>query len=68
MEYVGMAEIASLLGVSTARVNQISKSYKDFPKPTSVLRLGPVWNKSDIDKWIAAHPHRPTGRPRIKNV
>ena len=51
---VGSAEIASMLGVSRQRVQQLI-SRPDFPKPAAVLAMGKVWNTTDVQAWAKAH-------------
>ena len=47
---MGVAEIAELLDVSRQRVTQLAKSAA-FPAPYDVLAMGPVWLKTDIERW-----------------
>lgn len=62
---VGVAEIAEMLGVSTARVVQIAAAYEDFPAPEVELRAGRIWRRSAIEAWVRRHPVRRAGRPRV---
>lgn len=48
---MGTAEIARRLGVSRQRVQQLV-ARPDFPKPTSELDMGKVWESADIEAWI----------------
>lgn len=50
-QLAGIAEIAELLGVTRQRVTQLTKR-EDFPPPVERLRMGPVWNLSDVKDWI----------------
>lgn len=53
---MGTAEIADRLGVTAARVNQITDSVKlDFPRPLARLRMGQVWLAEDVETWIREH-------------
>lgn len=53
---MGTAEIAERLGVTPARVGQITDSVKlDFPRPISRLRMGQVWLAQDVEEWIREH-------------
>lgn len=50
---MGTAEIADRLGVTPARVNQITDSKKlEFPAPLARLRMGQVWLAQDVEAWI----------------
>lgn len=65
---MGTAEIAQLLGVSHSRVWQLAREYDDFPAPIAELAIGKVWKQSDIERWIARHPDRRSGRPPRKKA
>jgi prophage regulatory protein len=53
---MGTAEIADRLGVTPARVNQITDSKKlAFPAPLARLRMGQVWRADDVEAWIREH-------------
>jgi prophage regulatory protein len=53
---MGTAEIADRLGVTTARVGQITDSVKlGFPRPLARLRMGQVWLADDVEAWIREH-------------
>jgi hypothetical protein len=53
---MGTAEIADRLGVTSARVNQITDSRKlSFPAPLARLRMGQVWLAADVEAWIRTH-------------
>lgn len=60
-EYVGIAEIAELLGVSRQRVDQL-QSRQDFPAPVARLAAGPVWRKGDLSTFADGW-QRKAGRP-----
>jgi len=55
----GLAEVASLAGVSRQRAGQLA-SHPDFPKPVDRLAMGPVWREADVMKFLAMP--RPPGR------
>ncbi len=49
---VGVAEIASLAGVSKQVVSNWRRRYDDFPRPIQNLESGPVWNREAIEIWV----------------
>ncbi|MER7445039.1 hypothetical protein [Micromonospora avicenniae] len=52
---VGAAEIRAMLGnLSRQRVNVIINSRR-FPEPYQELVMGKVWDKRDVEAWIATH-------------
>lgn len=50
VELVGVAEVATMLGLTRQRVNQLSRQ-EGFPEPLAVLSAGKVWKRADIEKW-----------------
>ena len=58
----GLAEVASLAGVSRQRAGQLA-NHPDFPKPVDRLAMGPVWREADVTKFLAT-PRKPGRRPR----
>jgi predicted DNA-binding transcriptional regulator AlpA len=50
VKLAGISEIAALLGVSRQRANQLAKR-EDFPRPLDRIASGPVWKRSDIERW-----------------
>jgi len=58
----GLAEVASLAGVSRTRAGQIS-NHPDFPEPVQRLAMGPVWLEADVRKFLTT-PRKPGRRPR----
>lgn len=55
MDLVGAAEIRDMLGgISRQRVNIITQS-KGFPDPVATLRMGSVWLRADVERWIRKH-------------
>lgn len=58
----GLAEVASLAGVSRQRAAQLA-AHPDFPEPVQRLAMGPVWRESDVVKFLAV-PRKPGRRAR----
>ena len=56
---LGVAEIATMLGLSRQRVNQLVQS-DDFPAPEAELSAGRIWARPAVEAWVAAHPVRAT--------
>lgn len=54
---VGVQEIAKLLGVTRQRVDELTRTHADFPKPEAELAGGRVWLRADVEAWA-----RHTGR------
>jgi len=50
-DLVGIFEIASMLGVSRQRVDQISRTNGVFPDPMAELHAGRIWRRDDIVRW-----------------
>ena len=50
-ELVGIAEIAKMFDVSPAAVTNWRNRFKDFPKPVTILKSGPVFKAEHIEKW-----------------
>lgn len=48
--YMGTTEIATLLGVSRQRADQISQK-KGFPDPVAHLTMGRIWSTDDVMDW-----------------
>ena len=42
--------VASILGVTRQRVNQLSHS-EDFPAPVKVIGRHPLWRRADVEAW-----------------
>jgi predicted DNA-binding transcriptional regulator AlpA len=54
VDLVDVPGIAKMLGgVSRQRVHQLAQR-PDFPKPIATLSVGKIWNRTDIERWIAA--------------
>jgi hypothetical protein len=60
--YVGVSEIAEILGVSRQRVSEIRLTLADFPRPIAELAAGPVWTRSSLNHFLENWARRP-GRP-----
>lgn len=60
----GLAEVASLAGVSRQRASQLTK-HPGFPKPVDVLAMGPVWREADVQKFLDT-PRKPGRRPKAE--
>ena len=61
----GLAEVASLAGVTRKRAWQLTQ-HKDFPAPVIVLAATPVWRVSDVQAFLDMP--RPAGRARIRDT
>ena len=51
-ELLGIAEIASLAGVSKQAVSNWRMRYDGFPHPLQNLQSGPVWEREKIEIWV----------------
>ena len=56
----GLAEVASLAGVSRQRAAQLA-AHPAFPAPVARLAMGPVWLEADVTKFLAT-PRKPGRR------
>ena len=54
LRLVGTTEIASLLGVSRQRADQLTHA-PDFPKPVATLAQGRVWERGAVEAWALEH-------------
>jgi hypothetical protein len=50
MELVRSGELGKLLGVGTARVQQLTR-HKDLPAPVAALMMGKVWDLAEVRAW-----------------
>jgi prophage regulatory protein len=50
-DFVGVAEIAELFGISRQRVNRIVQTHPDFPDPVAHLVAGRIWRRADVEEW-----------------
>jgi hypothetical protein len=57
MDLVGLTEIATMLGVSRQRVDQLSRDVEGFPAPVGEISAGRIWERADVEQWA-----RETGR------
>lgn len=58
----GLAEVASLAGVSRTRAGQLA-NHPGFPEPVQRLAMGPVWLESDVRKFLAT-PRKAGRKPK----
>lgn len=65
-ELVGVAEIASILGVSRQRVSEL-RGRRGFPEPVADLASGPVWRLSSLQRFLTDWPRKP-GRPNVRKA
>lgn len=54
LDVMGVAEIATRLGVSRSRAAQIVRE-RHFPEPAARLVGIVIWETSDVEAWIASH-------------
>jgi prophage regulatory protein len=55
LRLVGLQEVTSLLGgVSRQRADKITRR-RGFPEPLATLERGRVWDRDEVDAWIAAN-------------
>ena len=54
LDVVGVAEIAQLLNVSRQRVHELMRSDVTFPEPAAELSAGRIWERADVDGWMAS--------------
>jgi hypothetical protein len=60
---VTTGQIGSVLGVTSARVADLIRHAKDFPKPEVVLPNGTrLWRRDVALKWFQDHPRRQYSR------
>jgi hypothetical protein len=59
---VGIAEAATILGVSPSRTSHLTHR-EDFPPPEATLACGPIWRRSSIVEFAATYRPK-VGRPR----
>ncbi|MFZ0215459.1 MAG: hypothetical protein WAM30_05900 [Candidatus Dormiibacterota bacterium] len=58
---LGVAEVAAALGVSRQRVSELAQA-PDFPPALTRLKSGPIWQRSQITRFLDTWERRP-GRP-----
>jgi hypothetical protein len=62
--YLGLAEVAVMLGVSKQRVSEL-RSRPDFPSPIAELASGPVWARSSLARFVSEWPRKPGRPPKV---
>jgi FtsZ-interacting cell division protein YlmF len=67
VDLVGAAEIAQLMGVARQRVHELARVHLDFPEPVAELSAGRIWQKSEIEAWMASR-ERPERRLDVKHI
>ena len=67
MDLVGAAEIAQMMGVARQRVHELARVHVDFPEPVVELSAGRIWQKADIEAWMATR-ERPERRLDVKHI
>ena len=60
--FLGVSEVAEMLGVSKQRVSELRRTRSDFPEPVAELASGPVWAISSLRRFLDEWPRR-AGRP-----
>ena len=64
-EMITSGQIAEMLGVSRARVHQLSDR-PDFPPPSGRAGNYRLWDRAVIERWAASWDRsNPGGRPKI---
>jgi predicted DNA-binding transcriptional regulator AlpA len=61
-EFIGVAEIAGLLGVERNTAWRYTRR-PGFPEPVARPAAGPIWARHDVESWAAAHLPFKCGRP-----
>jgi len=61
IEFVGAAEIGTMLGVGRQRVSQLT-ARPDFPRPYQALAMGKIWRRDAVEQWQSARAARLDGR------
>ena len=59
-DLVGITEIATLLGVSRQRADQLTRR-PDFPEPLVTLPRRRAWERKKVEAWIQARQPHPNG-------
>lgn len=69
MELVGTSEIAALASTSRSAVSNWVSRDPSFPKPLADLACGQIWDKKEIEVWLAKnHLIRENGMSAIENL
>jgi predicted DNA-binding transcriptional regulator AlpA len=64
-DFLGLAEVAELLGTSTRQAHRWSRR-EDFPEPLARLRATSVWDRSEVLAWAERLPLKRGPRPRAE--
>src|SRR5712672_2721404 len=56
----GIAEIATMAGVSKQAVSNWRVRYDHFPQPIQNLQSGPVWDREKVEKWVKSFKREET--------
>lgn len=54
-DLIGVAEIVRMYGMSKALLCHWHKEAKGFPRPIAILKMGPLFSKTAIRKWMIEH-------------
>lgn len=54
LDLVGLAEIAEMLGIRTPTAHELTADPR-FPKPVAELRMGRVWRRSEVERYVERH-------------
>lgn len=57
---LGIAEIATMAGVSKQAVSNWRVRYDHFPQPIQNLQSGPVWDREKVEKWVKSFKREET--------
>lgn len=50
----GIAEVADLIGRTKGRIDQLLLEDRGFPRPIWAIKLGRIWDRSEIVAWVQA--------------
>jgi len=64
---MGLAEIASLLGISRQRADIIVKTNRAFPEPIAVLSAGRIWERQSVEAWARDSARSGEGDGRLRD-
>src|SRR5438034_11792569 len=54
-DFLGLSEVAELLGASRQTVGNWRQRRPDFPRPVAELKSGPIWRREAIVEWARAN-------------
>jgi chromosome partitioning protein len=54
-DFLGLSEVAELLGASRQAVGNWRQRRHDFPRPVADLKSGPIWRREAIVEWARAN-------------